>query len=235
MLPSPDPDLAAVVRPMIVQFLVLAALWVGSGGMGRIGFGPSGPGMSGEDPRRFSFEVGRVLLPLLMLTTGALFFSRPLAPLWAPLLGPLPGGMEGTAIALPAGFSLLFVLVANLAVVLFLTSVSGGLDRSPFVPVLVAIPLLAGMLGGGGAAGLAVGGAGAGLLWLRLRRAPGRKGGAPGGKGGASGGGGTRWKDAGWSASLPTRSRRRAVTTVMVAVVLFTAWLATGPSPGVGQ
>lgn len=224
MLLPAAPELAAVVRPMILQFLVLAALWVGSGGMGRIGFAPGrrddvdhGHPPDGSAEPRFSFEVGRMLLPLLMLTTGALFFSRPLAPLWAPLLGPLPAGADATAAALPAGMALLFVLVANLGVVLFLTAASGGLDRSPFVPVLVAIPLLAGLLGGAGAAGLAVGGTGAGLLWLRFRNPAANP---------AAGHG--RWKGATWSASLPRRPRRREVALVMVGVVLVAAWLAAG-------
>jgi hypothetical protein len=168
LLPStPDPAVAAVVRPLVLQFFVLAALWYGTGGMGRIGFilpGRRAPG-GASPPPRFAVEPGRILLPFLMVATGLLFFSRPLAPVWEPVLGSIPGLGGG----LDPGFALGAVLVLNLGVILFLVAASGGLRGSPILPLLVALPLVVGAVSGTGGALVAVVGAGAGLAWLSLR------------------------------------------------------------------
>jgi len=121
----PDPALAGVVRPMILQFFVLAVLWMQL----------VAPGARGGRPADWT----RVLLPFLMIATGLLFFSSPLQPVWAPLLG--PGGDRVPAI--PAGTARALVLGMNLGVVGWCAWHTGGLRRSPLIPLLVALPFAA--------------------------------------------------------------------------------------------
>lgn len=149
---------APVVAPMILQFFVLTVLWVGT----LPACAPKGPGA------RF---WGAVLLPFLMISTGLLFFSAPLAPLWQPVLG--AGGT--TLSGFPAGFSLGMVLLMNLGVVGWCIRASGGLRESPFVPLLVVIPVLVGLMGGG-FGGTLIAALGAGVLLLGLRYEEGLKG-----------------------------------------------------------
>jgi hypothetical protein len=133
LTPSLAEDAAPVVAPMILQFFVLAILWVGT-------LPPTA--------QRWTEGAswwGAVLLPFLMISTGLLFFSVPLAPLWQPILG--PGGMGWSGI--PAPVALATVLLLNLGVVGWCVWTSGGMARSPFVPLLLAAPILVGLLGGG--------------------------------------------------------------------------------------
>jgi hypothetical protein len=126
----PDPALASVVRPMILQFFVLAVLWIQL-------VAPGGPG---ERPAHWT----RVLLPFLMIATGLLFFSSPLQPVWAPLLG--PGGHRVPAI--PGGTARALVLGMNLGVVGWCVWHTGGFRRSPLLPLLVALPFAAALADG---------------------------------------------------------------------------------------
>jgi len=139
-----DPALGSVVRPMILQFFVLAVLWVHLVAP-RPGLRP-GPG---------SEAWSWILLPFLMISTGILFFSAPLQPVWGPLLG--PGGERIPAI--PAGVALVAVLGLNLGVVGWCVKQTGGVHRSPLFPLLVAVPLAAWLLGGAPGGSWALGGA----------------------------------------------------------------------------
>jgi hypothetical protein len=135
-----DPaEVARVVPPMIVQFFLMAAYWFGA-----LGGGPAdGPDRAGTS------RWPHLLLPLLMVTTGLLFFSAPLEPVWRPFVGAeLPP-------ALPAAAALALVLALNLGVAGIVVAGTGGLHGSPFLPLLCAIPGMAWILGSGGA-GLAI-------------------------------------------------------------------------------
>lgn len=152
----PDPALGSVVRPMILQFFVLAVLWVhlvaprirartGTGARGAFGArARSAPGI-GRDSGAGSDGWSWILLPFLMISTGILFFSTPLQPVWGPLLG--PGGERIPAI--PSGVARLAVLALNLGVVGWCMGQTGGVRRSPLLPLLVALPLAAWLVGGG--------------------------------------------------------------------------------------
>jgi hypothetical protein len=127
-----EPDaVRAVVAPMILQFFVLALYWFGGVPLGAY----------------------RVLLPFLMVSTGLLFFSDPLAPLWTVVLG---DGFEG----FPSAMARVGVLGMNLAVAALLVGWTGGLRRSPYAVLLFGTPLLAGLVGGGGTGPAALGGGG---------------------------------------------------------------------------
>ena len=156
VMPTPLVEIAAapVVAPMILQFFILAILWVGT----LPPYAPRGPQGA---------WWGAVLLPFLMVSTGLLFFSAPLAPLWQPVLG--PGGIHFNGF--PAGAALATVLFLNLIVVGWCIWASGGVARSPFVPLLVAAPVLVGLLGG--ATGwIFLTAVGAGLLLVIARGTP---------------------------------------------------------------
>jgi hypothetical protein len=147
-----NPILAApVVAPMILQFFVLTLLWVGTLPWTK----PRGPGAD---------LWGAVLLPFLMISTGLLFFSAPLAPLWQPLLGAGGAGLGG----FPAALSLGLVLALNVGVVGWCIRASGGLRASPYVPILLAIPVLVGLMGGG-PGGIATAALAAGAILMALR------------------------------------------------------------------
>lgn len=138
---------APVVAPMILQFFVLAILWVGTV-----------PAVA--ERRTYGPWWGAVLLPFLMVSTGLLFFSAPLAPLWQPVLG--AGGMAWNGI--PAAVSLAMVLVLNLGVIGWCVWTSGGTRRSAFVPLLLVAPVLVGLMGGGTGALLVTAMASGGIL-----------------------------------------------------------------------
>ncbi len=156
---------APVVAPMILQFFVLTILWVGT--LPRVR--PRGPGAD---------LWGAVLLPFLMVSTGLLFFSAPLAPLWQPVLG--WGG--STLGGFPAPLSLSLVLAMNLGVIGWCIRASGGLRHSPYGPLLLVAPILVGLMGGGIRGSLITAMAAVTLL-VGLRAEAGRAGPGPGAPG----------------------------------------------------
>ncbi len=158
----PDPALGSVVRPMILQFFVLAVLWVHlvaprtqpSPGTATRTAPPALPRVD-QRPAPGKDAWSWILLPFLMISTGILFFSTPLQPVWGPLLG--PGGERIPAI--PAGVALLAVFGLNLGVVGWCVRQTGGVRRSPLLPLLMAVPLAAWFLGGAPGGSWALGGA----------------------------------------------------------------------------
>jgi hypothetical protein len=152
MLPLSSYELARILPPMILQFFVLSVLWMGT--------------VAPEGEARWT----RVLLPFLMIATGLLFFSAPLAPLWQPVLG--GGGHRFSGF--PPGGALLTVLALNLGCTGWVVLGTGGLPRSPFVPLLFSIPFAAALLMGaeGGVLWGFGGVAGSGVamgVWVGLR------------------------------------------------------------------
>jgi tetratricopeptide (TPR) repeat protein len=117
-------ELSRVIPPMIVQFFLMTSYWFGSAG-------------------RLPAPWTRILLPLLMIGTGLLFFSEPLEPAWRPFVGGLPP-------AVPASVALLVVLALNLGAAGVAVAATGGLVGSPFVALLFGVPGLAWILGSGG-------------------------------------------------------------------------------------
>ncbi|CAN5688814.1 hypothetical protein BH23GEM11_BH23GEM11_14440 [soil metagenome] len=144
----PDPALAGVVRPMILQFFVLAVLWMHVAAPWTVR-----KKRVGDDPPPEPAPWTAVLLPFLMIATGLLFFSLPLQPVWAPLLG--PGGNRVPAI--PAEAARATVLAMNLAVVGWCAWRTGGFMRSPLAPLLVSIPFAALLVDGAGGGWLVLG------------------------------------------------------------------------------
>lgn len=145
----------AVLVLLVLQFLLAAVVWVGSAPLERF--------CLDRGPKWLQRELTRIVLPLLMIVAGLLFFSRPLSPVWGPALG-----LEGLS-GFPAELGRGSFLVLNLVVTAILMHATGGTRHSPFTPLLPVVPLL------GWAAGLsavevgaAVAGAGL-LLWVGRR------------------------------------------------------------------
>jgi hypothetical protein len=121
---------STVLALLILQFLVATVFWVGSARLRRFQL-ERGPGW-------VRVELTRAVLPLLMVVAGLLFFSCPLAPLWSPVVG-LPwdslGGIEPQVGRL--AFLGMNLLVAGVAV-----AATGGTPRSPFVALVVLVPVI---------------------------------------------------------------------------------------------
>lgn len=136
--------IAGVVAPMILQFFVLAVYWFGG----------------------VPIERYRVLLPFLMVSTGVLFFSSPLYPVWGPVVGlpPLASGPHDFGVGglgvnglvtsgfqgMAPGVALVLVLMMNVLVCGAVVGWTGGMSSSPYRALLFSYPLMAGALGLGG-------------------------------------------------------------------------------------
>ncbi|TVR53551.1 MAG: hypothetical protein EA421_10840 [Gemmatimonadales bacterium] len=129
LLPAADTVLALLV----LQFLLAAVMWMGSAPLRRFRL-PRGPGWA-------RVELTRLVLPLLMVVAGLLFFSTPLAPLWGPTLG-----LEAFG-GVPAALGRWAFAGLNIGVVTILVVATGGVGRSPFTPLAVAVPLMAWAVG----------------------------------------------------------------------------------------
>jgi hypothetical protein len=131
--------LVTTLTLLILQFLIAAVMWVGTARPIR------GPATAAPDASRWmsawSAEPTRLVLPLLMIVAGLLFFSSPLAPVWGPALGleMLPG--------LPPSIGRWAFLVLNVAVTGVLLAATGGAAGSPFPPLLIALPVVAWLAG----------------------------------------------------------------------------------------
>jgi len=130
LLPAADTVLALLV----LQFLLAAVMWMGSAPLRRFHL-PRGPGWA-------RVELTRLVLPLLMVVAGLLFFSTPLAPLWGPTLG-----LEAFG-GVPAALGRWAFAGLNIGVLTILVVATGGVRRSPFTPLAVAVPLMAWAAGG---------------------------------------------------------------------------------------
>jgi hypothetical protein len=147
---------ALMVTPLILQFFVVQVLWIH---------------LAGADPSASRGRIDPTLLPtpLLMLGTGALFFSSPLREVWKPWLGP---GGEAFA-GFPPGGALGFAAGLNVAVLLVALTATGGLRTSPLVPLAVALPFVAGLLATDTARGaLLLAGAASSVIVTILARKP---------------------------------------------------------------
>jgi hypothetical protein len=122
-----------VLALLVLQFLLAAVMWMGSAPLRRFHL-TWGPGWA-------RMELTRLVLPLLMVVAGLLFFSTPLAPLWGPALG--LEAFEGV----PAALGRWAFVGLNIGVVALLVVATGGLRRSPFTVLAVAIPLMAWAVG----------------------------------------------------------------------------------------
>ena len=129
LLPAADTVLALLV----LQFLLAAVMWMGSAPLRRFHL-PRGPGWA-------RVELIRLVLPLLMVVAGLLFFSTPLAPLWGPALG-----LEAFG-GVPEALGRWAFAALNIGVVTILVVATGGVRRSPFTPLAVAVPLMAWVVG----------------------------------------------------------------------------------------
>ena len=122
-----------------MQFLIAAVMWVGTARSIR------GPATVAPDASRWmavwSGEPTRLVLPLLMIVAGLLFFSAPLAPVWGPALG-----LEMLT-GLPPSVGRWAFLVLNIGVTGVLLSVTGGAGSSPFQTLLVSLPVVAWVAG----------------------------------------------------------------------------------------
>lgn len=119
---------STVLSLLILQFLVATVFWVGSARLRRF--------QLERGPAWVRVELTRVVLPLLMVVAGLLFFSCPLAPVWGPVVGlPLAtlGGVEPQVGRL--AFLGMNLLVAGVAV-----AATGGTPRSPFVALVLLVP-----------------------------------------------------------------------------------------------
>ncbi len=124
---------------LIVQFLIAAILWVATArplrGVGRASAAAS------PTVQAWAAEPTRLVLPLLMVVAGLLFFSEPLAPVWGPALG-----LEAFGGVPPAvgrwSFLLLNPLVAG-----FVAAATGGVRHSPVLPLLIVYPALVWLVG----------------------------------------------------------------------------------------
>jgi hypothetical protein len=136
VLAAPDSLLSGtdtVLALLVLQFLLAAVMWMGSAPLRRFHL-PRGPGWA-------RVELTRLVLPLLMVVAGLLFFSTPLAPLWGPALG-----LEGFG-GVPAALGRWAFAGLNIGGVTILVVATGGVRRSPFTPLAVAIPVLAWAVG----------------------------------------------------------------------------------------
>ena len=124
---------------LVVQFLVAAILWIGTARP----FRDAVPDPVVQHPwfAAWAREPTRLVLPLLMVVAGLLFFSESLAPVWGPALG-----LEALG-GLPDPVGRWGFVVLNLGVVGFLVGVTGGVWRSPFLPVVVLFPALVWLAG----------------------------------------------------------------------------------------
>ena len=129
LLPATD----VVLALLVLQFLLVAVMWLGSAPLRRFHL-RRGPGWARA-------ELTRLVLPLLMVVAGLLFFSTPLAPLWGPALGLEAFGGVSAALGRWAFAGL------NIGVVTILVAATGGVRRSPFAPLAVAVPLMAWAVG----------------------------------------------------------------------------------------
>ncbi len=118
---------SALLPILSLQFFVAALLWLGAVPLGgvRIRRGPA--------PLRG--DLMGVLLPVVLIVCGLLFFAAPLSTLWRPLLHGA-WGWEGFD---PALGIRTFTLM-NLAVLGAAVSATGGTRRSPFTPALFLFP-----------------------------------------------------------------------------------------------
>jgi hypothetical protein len=163
------------LRLLVLQFLVAAIFWVGSAPLARFRW-DRGPGW-------MQVELTRVVLPLLMVGAGLLFFSASLAPAWqaALFLQAFPG--------IPPAWGRWAFLGLNLGMAGMVLVATGGTPRSPFLPLVPALPLFVWAVGApapevlvGGLMAVAV------LLWgLRTVEHPWDPGRPQGGEGGRAG------------------------------------------------
>ena len=118
---------SAVLPLLTLQFFVAALLWLGALVLpdARLSRGPA----------VLQGDLMRLVLPVVLIVCGLLFFSAPLAPVWRPLIhgGAGWGGFE-PALGIRV-FTGLNVVVTAVAVV-----VTGGTRRSPFTPLLILLP-----------------------------------------------------------------------------------------------
>lgn len=115
------------LRLLVLQFLVAAVFWVGSAPLDHFRWK--------RGPQWARVELTRGVLPLLMVSAGLLFFSAPLAPMWQSAL--YLDGFQG----IPANISRWAFLTLNLGVLGVVLTATGGAARSPFVTLLVALPV----------------------------------------------------------------------------------------------
>ncbi|TVP51082.1 MAG: hypothetical protein EA350_00280, partial [Gemmatimonadales bacterium] len=189
---------------MILQFFVLAILWLHLVAPRTLGDRGVRSGIHPGDVAGAA-DWTRVLLPFLMIATGLLFFSSPLQPVWAPLLG--PGGDRVPAI--PAELSRALALALNLGVVGWCVWHTGGFRRSPLIPLLVALPFAAMLVDGAGGGWILLLGGTATVLATVLAQA-GREGARMPGE--------------------PTALRRIATPVGVLVLLGLAAWLGWGPA-----
>lgn len=118
---------SAVLPLLTLQFFVAALLWLGAL--------PLRETRISRGPTLIHGDLTRLVLPVVLIVCGLLFFSAPLAPVWRPLIhgGAGWGGFEPSlGIRVFTGLN---VLVAAVAV-----AATGGTRRSPFTPLLVLLP-----------------------------------------------------------------------------------------------
>lgn len=115
------------VRLLVLQFLVAAIFWAGSAPLDRFRW-ERGPAWA-------RVELTRLVLPLLMVSAGLLFFSAPLAPVWQSAL--YLDAFQG----LPASASRWAFLALNVGVLAVVLAATDGARQSPFMPLLAALPL----------------------------------------------------------------------------------------------
>ncbi len=143
-----------MVTPLILQFFVVQVFWVHLVG-------------TRANRDRHRLDPSWLPTPLLMLGTGALFFSSPLRDVWQPWLGPGGEAFPGFS---PQG-ALGFTLALNTGVLAFATHATGGLRQSPLLPLAVALPFAVVLLATDTAKGaiLLAGAAGCVIATLLLR------------------------------------------------------------------
>ncbi|TVR64749.1 MAG: hypothetical protein EA422_05740 [Gemmatimonadales bacterium] len=118
---------SAVLPLLTLQFFVAALLWLGAL--------PLPEARLSRGPALVQGDLTRLVLPVVLIVCGLLFFSSPLAAVWRPLIHG-GGGWGGFEPALGIRvFTALNVTVTAVAV-----AATGGTRRSPFTPLLVLLP-----------------------------------------------------------------------------------------------
>lgn len=118
---------SALLPILSLQFFVAALLWLGAAPLGGV--------RVQRGPTPLQGDLMALVLPVVLVVCGLLFFAAPLSHVWRPMLHGA-GGWEGFDPALGVrSFTLL-----NLAVLGAAVSATGGTRRSPFTGALVLFP-----------------------------------------------------------------------------------------------